>query len=258
MADEHPTDDLGIEIEPPTRRPRREGTGRAQVHSRRVVADLDGDTVLDGDADLVVDLDRGEGADAGRQMPTSRGAGRRRALLVGGVALWGAAMLAIAVLSFVRADHLESARDDRQAAASVAGQFASATMSYDHRDLEGSLQAVTDLATAEYAETYQNAFFEELQPVVDELRARGRVHVRDVFISDLSDDTATAVVSFDAVIRSTIGTRRLAGSYVRIDLKKQGGSWKADDLTFLATTQEGLDPAGGAGAGTTATTSPAR
>lgn len=270
MADEHPTDDLGIEIEPTTRRSRGERTGRAQVHSRHVVADLDADAAVDGgaevaldvapdagiDADLVVALDRGEDADAG-QGPSSGGAGRRRALLVGGVALWGAAMLAIAVLSFVRADHLESARDDRQAAASVAGRFARATMSYDHRDLEGSLQAVTDLATAEYAETYQNAFFEELQPVVDELRARGRVHVRDVYISDLSDDTATAVVSFDAVIRSTIGTRRLAGSYVRIDLKKQGGSWKADDLTFLATTQEGLDPAGGAGAGTAATSSPA-
>lgn len=204
---------------------------------------------------------RPEEPDAGaRRAPADAGGstapgGPPRWLLVALVA-WGLVMFGLAVWSFTRADHLADARDDRRAAASVAGEFASATMSYDHRDLDGSLAAVTDLATADYAETYQNAFFEELQPVVDELRARGRVHVRDVYISDLSDDTATAVVSFDAVIRSTIGTRRLAGSYVRVDLVKEGGAWKADDLTFLATTQEGLDGPTGAGA-TTPTTAPA-
>jgi hypothetical protein len=178
------------------------------------------------------------------------------------LAVWGVVMLGIAVWSLLRANDVESARDDRREAASVAGEFAVATASYDYRDLEGSVDAVTSLATAEFAEKYQDAFFEELQPVVDELQARGRVHVRDVFISDISDDSATAVVSFDAVIRSTIGTRRLSGSYVRVDLVKEGGEWKADKLTFLATTQEGLDPIGGGagtgtGTGTTATTAPA-
>lgn len=182
--------------------------------------------------------------------------GPPRWLLVALVA-WGLVMSVIAGWSFLRADGLADERDDRRAAASVAGEFASATMSYDHRDLDGSLAAVTDLATTEYAETYQNAFFEELQPVVDELRARGRVHVRDVYVSDVSDGTATAVVSFDAVIRSTIGTRRLAGSYVRVDLVEEGGTWKADDLTFLATTQEGLDGPTGAAGATTPTTAPA-
>lgn len=178
--------------------------------------------------------------------------------LVAALVAWGLVMLALAGWSFLRADRLADDRDERRTAASAAGEFASATMSYDHRDLDGSLAAVTDLATAEYAETYQNAFFEELQPVVDELRARGRVHVRDVYVSDIGGGTATAVVSFDAVIRSTIGTRRLAGSYVRVDLVQEGGAWKADDLTFLATTQEGLDGPTGDSAATnpTPTTSP--
>ena len=182
------------------------------------------------------------------------GAGRPGWILVA-AAVCAIALLGLTAWSLVRANDLASQRDDRRAAASVAGRFASATMSYDHRDLEGSLSAVTDLATQDYAGTYQNAFFEELQPVVDELRARGRVHVRDVYVSEIGDDTATAVVSFDAVIRSTIGTRRLTGSYVRIDLKKEGGGWKADDLTFLATTQEGLDaPDGSSGAGAAGST----
>ncbi|MBL8774276.1 MAG: hypothetical protein JNK12_00030 [Acidimicrobiales bacterium] len=191
-----------------------------------------------------------------RDDPGSASSGPPRWLLLA-LLVWGVAMLGIAAWSFLRADGLADERDDRRAAASVAGEFASATMSYDHRDLDGSLAAVTDLATTEYAETYQNAFFEELQPVVDELRARGRVHVRDVYVSDVSDGTATAVVSFDAVIRSTIGTRRLAGSYVRVDLVEEGGAWRADDLTFLATTQEGLDGPTGAAGATTPTTAPA-
>lgn len=183
---------------------------------------------------------------------------RLQTFLVVGLAVWCVVMLVVAAASFLRADNLASAQDDRREASSVASAFASATLSYDHRDLEGSVSAVTDLATAEYAETYQTAFFEELQPVVDEMRARGTVNVRDVYLSEISDDTATAVVSFDAVIRSTIGTRRLSGSYVRIDLVKEASGWKADELTFLATTQEGLDPAAGStGTGTTATTAPA-
>jgi len=185
---------------------------------------------------------------------------RRPTWVLVAVAACAVVLLGITAWSLLRADDLASQQDDRRAAASVAGRFASATMSYDHRDLEGSLAAVTDLASQDYAETYQNAFFEELQPVVDELRARGRVHVRDVYVSEIGDDTATAVVSFDAVIRSTIGTRRLTGSYVRVDLVKEGGAWKADDLTFLATTQEGLDAPGGSGAagatGTSPTTEP--
>ncbi len=200
---------------------------------------------------------RGDRADTGEDHDAP---GRPGWVLVA-VAVCAVALLGITAWSLLRADDLASQQDDRRAAASVAGRFASATMSYDHRDLEGSLAAVTDLATRDYAETYQNAFFEELQPVVDELRARGRVHVRDVYVSEIGDDTATAVVSFDAVIRSTIGTRRLTGSYVRVDLKKEGGAWKADDLTFLATTQQGLDApdvSGTAGAaGTSPTTAPA-
>lgn len=211
--------------------------------------------------------------EANRREAGRREAGRREAIagvpghdadgpvgpprwLLAALVAWGLVMSAIAGWSFLRADGVADDRDDRRAAASVAGEFASATMSYDHRDLDGSLAAVTDLATTEYAETYQNAFFEELQPVVDELRARGRVHVRDVYVSDVSDGTATAVVSFDAVIRSTIGTRRLAGSYVRVDLVREGGGWRADDLTFLATTQEGLDGPTGAAGVTTPTTAP--
>ena len=186
---------------------------------------------------------------------------RLTTVAAGAVAVCAVALLGLTTWSLFRASDLASQQDDRRAAASVAGRFASATMSYDHRDLEGSLAAVTDLASQEYAETYQNAFFQELQPVVDELRARGRVHVRDVYVSEIGDDTATAVVSFDAVIRSTIGTRRLTGSYVRVDLTKEDGAWKADDLTFLATTQEGLDAPGGSGAagaaGTSPTTAPA-
>src|SRR4051812_7129748 len=45
------------------------------------------------------------------------------------------AMLALAVFLFTTTTHLQHQKDERRQVASVAGDFATATLSYDHRDL---------------------------------------------------------------------------------------------------------------------------
>jgi hypothetical protein len=84
---------------------------------------------------------------------------------------------------------------------------------------------------------------------VEATRARARVEVQDVLLGDASNGVLPAVVRFDATIRSEVGVRRLQGAYLQVDLTRVDGDWKVDDMRFLATTDQQLDPAGGQGQG---------
>lgn len=148
----------------------------------------------------------------------------------------------LALVMWFKADNAQGDLDSRRDAGRVAGEFTSAVIGYDADDLDGSLDRVLALASSDYEQTFRDAFFSEVRPFVAETEAKGQVSVRQAFVEDSSGDEASVVVFFDAVIESILGTRRLVGSYVRVDLVREDGQWKADDLAFLATTEEGLDP----------------
>ncbi len=212
-------------------------------------------TMLDDAPDTRVDLDEVDGDDGGDDHgdgPTGRPDRQPRdrwwtnlptlvvialawLLVAGGVVLWQ------------QNQSLADDRDDRRDAARVAGDFATAVLSYDHRDLGGSLDRVLALATPEWGRQYEDAWFQDQQGVVEELRARARVDVRDVMVGDEQDDVLPAVVVFNATIRSQIGVRRLGGSYLRVDLTRVDGAWRVADMAFLASTEQSLDPAAGDG-----------
>jgi hypothetical protein len=154
-----------------------------------------------------------------------------------------------AVLAWQRGNDLQAAQDDHQDAARVAGDFTTAVLSYDYHDLSGSLDDVLALSSPEWGEQYENAWFSDQQPVIEELQAVAQVDVRDVMLGDEHDDAVSAVVLFNASIESQIGTRRLSGSYLRLDLVKVDGDWRVDNLAFLATTDQSLDPATETGGG---------
>jgi Mce-associated membrane protein len=120
---------------------------------------------------------------------------------------------------------------------------------YDHEDMQGSLETTLSLTTDEYAREFEDAWNNELQPVIDELRAAGEVELTDVYVTDVEGDRAKAVVSFNAVIRSTAGVRRLTGAFLQLDLQRDGGAWLVANYKLLATTDETLDTTGGAGGG---------
>lgn len=149
---------------------------------------------------------------------------------------------------------LRSERDDRREAAEVASGFTTAVLSYDFRDLQGTVDDVLALSTTDWGRQYEDAWFQEQQPVVEATRARARVAVNDVMLGDESNGVLPAIVRFDATIRSEVGTRRLQGGYLQIDLTKDGGEWKVDDMRYLATQDQSLEPNGGEAA--TPTTTP--
>jgi Mce-associated membrane protein len=167
------------------------------------------------------------------------------------------AVMAVAFFVWQERNDLAAADDDRQAAARVAGDFATAVLSYDYQDLDGSLDDVLGLSTPDWGRQYEDAWFSDQQPVIEELQAVAEVDVRDVMLGDAQDGVLPAVVVFNATIRSDIGTRRLGGSYLRLDLTEVDGEWRVDDMAFLASTEQSLDPATGEGGGTpTPTTAP--
>ncbi len=165
-------------------------------------------------------------------------------------------VIAGAVVLWQQNQDLTTDRDDRQDAASVAGEFATAVLSYDHRDLDGSVDAAVALSTPDWGREYENAWFQEQQPVVEELDAVARVDVRDVMLGEESDGVLPAIVVFNATIESQIGTRRLGGSYLRLDLVRHDGAWRVGDMAYLASTDQSLDAAPGTGGGNTPTATP--
>ena len=67
--------------------------------------------------------------------------------------------------------------------------------------------------------------------------------VDDVLLGDAVNGVVPAVVTFNATINSEVGRRNLTGSYIRLDLMKVDGEWRVDDMLFLASTDQQLDPA---------------
>ena len=187
------------------------------------------------------------GERAGWRLPGPLDLSASTLLLVGVAVL----LIGVAAVATFQLRDLRGEDDEREEVAEVASQFTTALVAYDHEDITGSLERVLDLSTPEYGDTYEEAFSAELQPVIGQLEARGEVFVRDVFIGEISDDQAAVVVLFDATIESTLGVRRLTGSYVQIELTKVEGEWRARDPVFLATAEEGLEPAGEATSPTT-------
>jgi hypothetical protein len=155
---------------------------------------------------------------------------------------------------------LRADRDDERAAERVAADFTTAVLSYNFRDLRGSVDDVKALSTTDWGRQYEEAWFQEQQSIVEATRARGRVAVEDVLLGEESSGVIPAVVRFDATIRSEVGVRRITGGYLQLDLTRQDGEWKVDAMQYLATEDQQLDPADGSGGGDgtapTATTTP--
>src|SRR5205085_11786732 len=75
-------------------------------------------------------------------------------------------------------------QDDRREAAQVASEFTTAVLSYDFRDLQGSLDRVLAVSTRDWGRQYEDAWFQDQQQIVEELRARGHIDVVDVMEGD--------------------------------------------------------------------------
>lgn len=179
------------------------------------------------------------------------GRGRGRAPLVLAVSLAVVFAIAAAVLGVLLAG--AGGDDDADELRQVAGRFGEVLLTYDHRDPETHRDAVLRMATGSFREEYEAAFDQGLSQLITEAQATSTGFVKDVFITEIDDERALAIIVADVEHEGTGGSNPLYDIYVRLTMVRVGGEWKVDQVTDL-----NFNTAGGASgpvtADTTATT----
>ena len=159
------------------------------------------------------------------------------------VAVVGSAVTA--GLQWHDADQAAQRDQDRQEVRASAAEFGQALLSYDHTKLQEARHRVLSLASDDFAKTYDEAFTGGLEGVISKLKADATADVQNVYLGEIEDGTAKAVVVVDSEVHSTAGTRRVRGSYLDMRLVRRGGEWKITDVTSIGAANESMvDPQG--------------
>lgn len=145
-----------------------------------------------------------------------------------------------------RADRLAAQAATEREVATVAAAFGEALLSYDRTDLAAARAAIADTATDSFLDTYDETFL-ALEPVISELQAVGVGKAQTVYLADVGDDAAKAVVVLDQRVESTAGTREVTGVYLQVDLVREGGSWRVLLASRIGELGSAVEPVGGDG-----------
>jgi hypothetical protein len=139
--------------------------------------------------------------------------------------------------------------------ARVAGEFAEALFTYDHRDLEGTRDRVMGLATGSFRKQYDE-LYTTVEQLITKSKARSAVTVNKVFVTESAGGEAEAVALIDTTSESANGTRALQNVYLDLSLVEVDGQWKVADVSYpKAVAPESLGPPA-AGEGSSSTTAP--
>jgi Mce-associated membrane protein len=142
------------------------------------------------------------------------------------------ALAASLVAASSRAE-LDRERRERKEIEQVAGGLATALLTFDHSDLDATKQRVLSFATGKFRREYEQAFDGGLRTLLTETKATSRGTVTSIYVGDVDDGTAGAIVVADAVADGTAGRRRTLASYIQLDLVKVDGRWRVDGVTDL-------------------------
>lgn len=155
---------------------------------------------------------------------------------------WALAIVFLAtavVMTLVAAslnDDLDEARTGDREVAGVAGRFAEALFTYDHRDVERTREQVLSMATGGFRDEYEDAFDGGIDVFIEETEATSTVTVKDVLVGAIEDGNATAVAIIDTRADGAGGARSLRNLYLRLDLVRVDGEWKVSTVTYPETT----------------------
>jgi Mce-associated membrane protein len=142
-------------------------------------------------------------------------------------------VLATAVVATVQRQELAEERDDRKEIERVSGELATALLTYDFEDLDASRDRVLARSTGKFRKEYEDAFESGLRTLLTETKATSRGTVTDIYVSEISDSTASTIVVANAVADGTAGRRASLSSYIQLDLVEVGGRWRVDGVTNL-------------------------
>jgi hypothetical protein len=175
------------------------------------------------------------GGDGGAGPPEVAGRGSRRAappvLWVVVVALAVVALVTSLLAADAVADRNRERRD-RQAVEEVAGRLATALSTYDYRDFEATKKRVLSLSTGAFALEYERAVA-ALASLIDQTKATSEATAGDVFVGNLADGKASAIVVIEIRATGVGGPRVSVDNYVDLSLVKVEGQWKVDGVRNL-------------------------
>jgi len=160
--------------------------------------------------------------------PAPRG---RRAALVVAIGLAVAFAIAASVLAVLLAQDDDGGRDALRAAA---GEFGEALVTYDHADPEAHRDAVLARSTGSFRTEYDDAFDQGLGKLITELQATSQGFVKDVYLTEVEEGQALAIVVMDVESDGSGGPRTVYDVYVRLTMIQVDGRWLVDDVTDLS------------------------
>lgn len=185
-----------------------------------------------------------EGAKAG-PAPGGGLAGRRGRIAGAVAAMLVAALAATAVLQWISANRAEEAlaklEADRTLRLEVSGAahaFGQALLSYDYQDLQTTRTKLMAMATGDFLNTYDDAFGGVMEQVIIKLKATSQATVRGVYLSDVDEATANAIVVVDQQVTTTDAIKNVRDSHLKIALVREKGTWKVREVTVLGAAQE--------------------
>ena len=153
-------------------------------------------------------------------------------------ALWAVlvALVLVAVgTSFLAADAIadrDRERADRQDVEEVAGRLATALSTYDYRDFASTKRRVLSMSTGAFATEYERAVA-ALASLIDQTKAVSEATAGDVFVGNLGDGKASAIVVLEIRANGVGGSRVSVDNYVDLSLVKVEGEWKVDGVRNL-------------------------
>jgi hypothetical protein len=115
----------------------------------------------------------------------------------------------------------------------AAGEFGEVLVTYDFHDPEEHRDAVLALSTGSFADEYEDAFDEGLSQVITQVEAVSKGYAKDVYVSEVADAEAQAIVVLDVEVDGVAGPRTQRDLYVRLTFVEVDGEWKVDQVTDL-------------------------
>jgi Mce-associated membrane protein len=166
-------------------------------------------------------------ADATPDAPAVVTRSRRGPWLVAAVLL--AAVVAVGAMAVAKTSdvtRLEDERDARREVAAAAATFGEVYLTYDFDDVEASSNRVVELVTPEFAEDFADTRAPGIEELFANLETSTEATTTEVFVGDVTDDAARALVVVDVDASSTAsGTQTLTDLTFVLDLERIDGDW---------------------------------
>lgn len=126
----------------------------------------------------------------------------------------------------------------------AAGTAAEAFFTYDYEDPAAHKERMLDLSTGSFRTEYERAFDQGLGDLITRVKATSEGFVKDVYLSEVDEERAQAVVVSDVTRNGTGGPRTIYDVYVLLSFVRVDGEWRVDNLTDLNFDEVGAQPGG--------------